>query len=570
MGSSVEVATNPTMRRPGVKSEITGLFHPACTMARMPHDAQRETEAHAARVAEVAPADPQSPARRYAELFEAVQVGRVFPDSKTFVDCVPLRQPDAILTEYRARNAQAGFDLARFVDANFELLQPPPSDYVSDPDQTLVAHIDGLWDVLTRHPREHRPFSSLLPLPCPYVVPGGRFRELYYWDSYFTMQGLAASGRHDLLRNMADNFAWLIDHYGHVPNGNRSYYLSRSQPPVFALMVELFERHGVAEALRYLPQLRREHQFWMRDCDGLRPGDASRHCVRMEDGALLNRYWDDEERPREEEYLEDLTTARSQSTRPEREVFRELRAAAASGWDFSSRWCDEGGGLASTRTTSFVPVDLNAFLFKLEDQVADLSARDGDEATAKRFRGYADARREAMQRWLWDEPSGVFTDYDLKAGCRRTQPCAAVAAPLYVGLASPEQAARTARALQASLLQRGGLGTTSVATGEQWDQPNGWAPLQWLAIAGCRRYGLDAFADELRRRWLATVGDLYRRESKLVEKYVVADTGDGAKGGGGGEYPLQDGFGWTNGVTRRLLHESPDDPAHRARAGHGR
>jgi alpha,alpha-trehalase len=164
----------------------------------------------------------------------------------------------------------------------------------------------------------------------------------------------------------------------------------------------------------------------------------------------------------------------------------------------------------------------------------------------------------------------VFTDYDLKAGCRRTQPCAAVAAPLYVGLASPEQAARTARALQASLLQRGGLGTTSVATGEQWDQPNGWAPLQWLAIAGCRRYGLDAFADDLRRRWLATVGDLYRRESKLVEKYVVADTGDGAKGGGGGEYPLQDGFGWTNGVTRRLLHESPDDPAHRARAGHGR
>ena len=520
-----------------------------------------------ARVAAVAPADPLSPAERYAELFEAVQVGRVFDDSKTFVDCIPLREPDAILAEYRARDEQDDFDLARFVNANFELLQPPPSQYVSDPDQPLVAHIDGLWDVLTRHPREHRPYSSLLPLPCAYVVPGGRFRELYYWDSYFSMHGLAASGRRDLLRNMADNFAWLIDHYGHVPNGNRSYYLSRSQPPVFALMVELFERHGVSEALRYLPRLRREHAFWMRDCDGLRPGEASRRCVRMDDGALLNRYWDDEARPREEEYIEDLTTARSQKTRPEREVFRDLRAAAASGWDFSSRWCDEGGDLSSTRTTSFVPVDLNAFLYKLEDQVADLSSKSGDDATAKQFCGYADARRDAMQLWLWDGEAGTFCDYDLQVGGRRTRPCAAAAAPLYVGLASSEQARRTAEALQATLLQRGGLGTTAVTSGQQWDQPNGWAPLQWLAIAGCRRYGLDDFADELRRRWLATVGDVYKRESKLVEKYVVADTGDGAVGGGGGEYPLQDGFGWTNGVTRRLLHDAPQDPAHHARAG---
>ena len=138
---------------------------------------------------------------------------------------------------------------------------------------------------------------------------------------------------------------------------------------------------------------------------------------------------------------------------------------------------------------------------------------------------------------------------------------------MYVGLASSEQARRTAEALQATLLQRGGLGTTAVTSGQQWDQPNGWAPLQWLAIAGCRRYGLDDFADELRRRWLATVGDVYQRESKRVVKYVVADTGDGAVGGGGGEYPLQDGFGWTNGVTRRLLHDAPQDPAHHARAG---
>jgi alpha,alpha-trehalase len=536
----------------------------------MPQHVDREHEENAARVAGVAQADPLSPAQRYGELFVAVQTGRVYADSKTFVDCVPLRDPEAILDEYRARRDAPGFDLAAFVHANFRAETPPENHYVSDPDQTLVAHIDGLWDVLTRHPHEHPACSSLLPLPQPYVVPGGRFGEMYYWDSYFTMLGLAESGRHDLLRSMADNFAWLIDHYGHVPNGNRSYYLSRSQPPVFALMVALFERHGVHDAMRYLPRLRREHDFWMRDCDGLRPGEAQRHCVRLSDGAVLNRYWDELDLPREEEYVEDVTTARAQRARPEREVYRELRAAAASGWDFSSRWCDEGGGLASTRTTTIVPVDLNAFLHALEAQIARLAGEGGDEATAARFRQLARDRGEAMQRWLWDESAGAFLDYDLLRDRRRTALTSASAAPLYVGLATAEQARRTADAFAGRLLLDGGIATTLADTGEQWDTPNGWAPLQWLAIAGFRRYGHDAFADEIRHRWLATVGSLYEREAKLVEKYVLVHTPRGAVGGGGGEYPLQDGFGWTNGVTRRLLHEAPGHPAHGARAGRPR
>ncbi|HLT43493.1 MAG TPA: alpha,alpha-trehalase TreF [Luteimonas sp.] len=528
----------------------------------------RDEPDNAARVADVAPADPLSPAERYGELFVAVQCGRVFADSKVFVDCVPVREPDTILEEYRARKDGKDFDLARFVAANFETTHPPPSDYVSDPDQPLAAHIDNLWDVLTRHPRQHRPYSSLLPLPRPYVVPGGRFGELYYWDSYFTMLGLAESGRHDLLRAMADNFAWLIDCYGHVPNGNRSYYLSRSQPPVFALMVELFEVHGVSEAVRYLPRLRREHAFWMEGSEGLEPGEARRHCACMPDGSVLNRYWDELARPREEEYLEDVTTAASQSARPAEAVYRDLRAAAASGWDFSSRWFDAGEELSATRTTSIVPVDLNAFLFALEEQIADLSRKSGDEATAAHFGRLCRARAEAIERWLWDERAGAYFDYDLlRDGIRSHRLCAAAATPLFTGIASRERALRTAGTLRERLLQHGGMGTTEVDSAEQWDAPNGWAPLQWMTVAGCRLYGLDALADEIRHRWLGTVGSLYARESKLVEKYVLAPTGDGAIGGGGGEYPLQDGFGWTNGVTRRMLRDAPGDPAHRARAG---
>jgi alpha,alpha-trehalase len=339
--------------------------------------------------------DPPIPSRRYGDLFVAVQTQRVFADSKTFVDCAPRRHPDDILAAYHAQQDAPGFDLARFVHEHFEVQRPPDSHYVSDPGQSLVQHIDGLWDVLTRDPARHPVHSSLLPLPLPYVVPGGRFGEICYWDSYFTMIGLAESGRSDLLRSTLDNFAWLVDRYGHVPNGNRSYYLSRSQPPVFALMVALAARRGVADPEPYLPRLVREHAFWMQGEEALRAGDCVLQCVRMPDGALLNRYRDALDVPRDEAYAEDLATAAAQVARPAAEVYRELRSAAASGWDFSSRWCDEGEGLPSTRTTTIVPVDLNAFLFALESLVAKLSAATGDGESADAFARRARAPRGA-------------------------------------------------------------------------------------------------------------------------------------------------------------------------------
>lgn len=516
------------------------------------------------RPAGVAPADTLTPADRYQELFVDVQMARVFPDSKTFVDCVPLGEPERILALYRAQREQPDFDLAAFVHAHFEVPQVHASHYISVPGQSLCDHIDGLWDVLTRRPDQHPPRSSLLPLPNRYVVPGGRFSELYYWDSYFTMLGLAESGRHDLLHCMAGNFAYLIDTYGHVPNGNRTYYLSRSQPPVFALMVELFEDHGVCEAIEWLPQLCKEYDYWMEGAEALRPGDAHRHCVRLDDGRLLNRYWDDRDTPREESHWEDVTTA-SRSSRPKAELYRDLRAGAASGWDFSSRWCDDGK-LGTIRTTAILPVDLNAFLYKLEQQIALLSRADGQHKQADAFQARAQARHEAIDRLLWNEAAGSYLDYDWQRRAPRVALNAATSTPLYVGLASPLQASRVADALRKRLLDEGGLGATEVESGEQWDKPNGWAPLQWLAIQGLRHYGLHELADEIAHRWLQTVGSLYERESKLVEKYVLIVPPGSAVGGGGGEYPLQDGFGWTNGVTRRLLDEKPSHPANAARA----
>jgi alpha,alpha-trehalase len=525
-----------------------------------------QPEEAAERVAEVAAPDPLTPADRYQELFVAVQRGYVFEDSKSFVDCVPRQTPARILELYRHERDAEGFDLARFVHAHFHEERLPSHHYESDTGQSLKHHIDGLWSVLTREPREHPANSSLLPLPRAYVVPGGRFREIYYWDSYFTMLGLAESGRHDLLRAMADNFAWLIEQYGHVPNGNRSYYLSRSQPPVFALMVGLFEQHGLCQAKQYLPQLRREHAWWTDGAEALRPGEAHRHSVRMDDGSLLNRYWDDRDTPREEAFREDEATA-GRSSRPAAEVYRDLRAAAASGWDFSARWCDATDDLSTIRTTALLPVDLNSFLYRLECEIARLSAATGEDATAEDFAQQARQRRAAMDRWLWDERQACYVDYDWQRERVGTRLTAATVAPLFVGAASPAQVAATAATVRRRLLADGGLATSEDASGQQWDRPNGWAPLQWLAIKGFHHHGETALARDIATRWLHTVGSLYQRECKLVEKYVLNRKADGAHGGGGGEYPLQDGFGWTNGVTRRLLHEDPAHPAHRACAG---
>ncbi len=176
--------------------------------------------------------DALTPADRYLELFEHVQSTRLFADSKTFPDCAPKMDPLDILIRYRKVRRHRDFDLARFVENHFWLPEDYSKEYVSDPGFSLKEHIDNLWPVLTREPQDHIPWSSLLALPQAYIVPGGRFSETYYWSSYFSMLGLAESGRNDLLKCMADNFAWLIERYGHIPNSNRTCYLSRSQPPV--------------------------------------------------------------------------------------------------------------------------------------------------------------------------------------------------------------------------------------------------------------------------------------------------------------------------------------------------
>mgnify|MGYP001077042930 FL=1 len=495
-------------------------------------------------------ATPSPPDILLGPLFNDVQTAKLFPDQKTFADAVPNSDPLMILADYRMQKNQSGFDLRHFVEVNFTLPKEGEK-YVPPAGQSLREHIDGLWPVLTRSTTDVEKWDSLLPLPEPYVVPGGRFREIYYWDSYFTMLGLAESNRWDKVSDMVANFAYAIDSWGHIPNGNRSYYLSRSQPPFFAFMVELLAQHDGNDALKkYLPQMQKEYSYWMEGGETLQPGQQHKRVVKLADGILLNRYWDDRDTPRPESWVEDIATAKSNPNRPATEIYRDLRSAAASGWDFSSRWMDNPNQLSTLRTTSIVPVDLNALLYKMEKMIALASKAAGDDAKAAQYEGFANARQKGIETWLWNDKEGWYADYDLKSHKVRNQLTAAALFPLFVNAAAKDRAGKVAAATQAHLLQPGGLATTSVKSGQQWDAPNGWAPLQWVAASGLQNYGQNDVAMDVTWRFLTNVQHTYDREKKLVEKYDVSSTGTG---GGGGEYPLQDGFGWTNGVTLKML-----------------
>ena len=495
-----------------------------------------------------------SPAELFEELFARAQREGVFADSKTFVDATPRRAPQEILQAYRAAQGAPRFDLKRFVSEQFVLPQAVEAPFQTTPGESLIAHIDRLWPVLTRTPDKAEAHSSRIALPHAYVVPGGRFREVYYWDSYFTSLGLAQSGRHELSAAMVDNFAWLIERYGFVPNGTRTYYLSRSQPPVFALMVSLLAEHaGTQVYVKYLAALRREHAFWMDGEAALKPGQSHRRVVRLPDGALLNRYWDDRTTPREEAYREDVAVAES-SKRSAAEVYRNLRAAAESGWDFSSRWLADGKTLATIRTTELLPVDLNSLLYRLELTIAQGCQLAADAACVQDMQARTSARRTAVGKYLWNAGVGAFTDYAFVERKPSAQLTAASVFPLFVGLGTPEQVRSVAGKVRSQLLAPNGLATTAVRTGQQWDAPNGWAPLQWIAIQGLRNNGEVALAREIAARWVDANARVFRATGKLVEKYDLGAT----RGGGGGEYPLQDGFGWTNGVLRALLAQYPD------------
>ena len=433
-----------------------------------------------------------------SDLFKHVQMAQLFPDSKTFADAIVKTDLNTVLAAYEqacldAEKSGEAVDLATFVNTHFDT-----PEMISATSQTkfenVADYIEHMWQVLTRTPDTEQK-DSLIALTRPYIVPGGRFREIYYWDTYFTALGLIDAGRTDMAINMLVNFVDILNEVGCIPNGNRAYYYSRSQPPILALFYNLLKDALSDQQKEYVIWgLKKEYQFWMNEAgeNASQKGAAQLRTVTMPCGATLNRYFDTEPTPRPESYREDIETAEHIGA-DKSQFYQHVRAACESGWDFSSRWLANPNSLASIRTTEIIPVDLNALLVTLEQTLASVTKG----AEQARYSAASAARINAIN----------------------------------------------------ILLKKGGVVTTSNITSQQWDAPNGWAPLQLFAVEGLRNYGFDMQAQTIMLRFCKTIENHFATSGVLLEKYNVCDPEIKA---GGGEYDVQLGFGWTNGVYTRF------------------
>lgn len=497
--------------------------------------------------------DPES---LYGPLFRQVQTSGIFRDSKYFVDMEPRFAPFEIVARYLREQPKTRAQLLRFVKSQFDV--PPTADlsaFKATPGMSAGEYIRRLWPALTRGTVHPPPGSSLLKVEGPHVVPGGRFREIYYWDSYFTQLGLIEDGQIAIFDNMVRLFNDMLMKHGRISNGSRTYYRNRSQPPFFAMMVSLWQQqHGKRAAIRFLPALKKEYDFWMSGREKLAPFEALERVVSVEDGGVLNRYWVDNAEPRPEAYQEDIELARlaaKELGRAPEDVYRDLGAGTESGWDYSTRWMADPKRFASIQTTALVPIDLNSLLWSLENKIAELSGLDGDLKTALRFREAADRRARLIHKYLYDAQSGTFRDYNWKTRSLSPELTIAMAAPLFVGLASPQEADRVLSVIEKSFLQDGGVRTTLKASAQQWDGDNGWAPCQWMTYVAAMRYRHESLAEAVRTRWLRANDLTFAATGEMKEKYNVVNITADAKGG---EYESQFGFGWSNGVYKAFTN----------------
>jgi alpha,alpha-trehalase len=409
------------------------------------------------------------------------------------------------------------------------------------------------------------PEQGLLYLPRPYVVPGGRFNEMYGWDSYFIVLGLLHDGKTDLAKDMVDNFLYEIRNYGKILNANRTYYLTRSQPPFLTeMLLAVYQATGDKEWLRQaLPAVTETHRFWT----------SPPHLT---ESSGLSRYWDFGEGPAAEvlsaekdaqgrnhydlvkDYYRthdvsdyDLTQYFDRAHDQFKPLFyKGDRSMRESGFDPSNRF-----GPFNIDIIHYNPVCLNSLLYLMEEQAAQILETLGQGGEAKPWHDRAAQRAALINRLLWDEPSGLYADYNFELKKRRAYPFLTTFYPLWAGIASPAQAARV-RANLKLFEQPGGLRTSTFVSGNQWDAPFGWAPLEMIAVEGLRRYGFNEDADRISRAFLSLVRESYQRDGVIVEKYDVTARGTSTAGAiRFGYHTNEPGFGWTNAVYTRLSDE---------------
>jgi alpha,alpha-trehalase len=431
------------------------------------------------------------------------------------------------------------------------------------------------------------PRQGVLYLPNPYVVPGGFFNEMYGWDSYFIIRGLLRAGRMKMAQGMVENFFFEIDHYGSILNANRTYFLTRSQPPLLSSMVmAVYESLSDPRAKRRwlekaYPYIERDYRLWTTGEHVAGDTGLSRYfdygqgpvleIVEMHDPYYRDVFTSLQVSPGRTEYLkeagkpeeatltgpvftfeacqqDEVGCTKSPAMKYTADYYKGDRAMRESGFDISFRFGPFGGS-----THHFAPVCLNSLLFKAETDMEKIATTLGRTGEAEQWSQHAQHRKEQMNRYFWDASTGMFFDFDFTRNKRSAYSYITTFYPLWSGLATTPQAKAVIGNLK-TFERSGGLMMSPYETGVQWDAPYGWAPMQLIAVEGMRRYGANDDADRAASRWVNTVEHNFRREGTIREKYNVVNESSEVNVIAGYRQNVV-GFGWTNGVTLEFMHE---------------
>ena len=417
--------------------------------------------------------------------------------------------------------------------------------------RTLPARADQI--------REH----GLLYVPYPYVVPGGRFNEMYGWDSYFIQLGLLRDGELALARSMTDNFLYEIAHYGMILNANRTYFLTRSQPPFLTEMIlGVYDKtHDRAWLRSTLPAIERYYTFWTTPPHLIESIGLSRYydlgdgpapeVVSDERDAQGRTHYDRVREYYRTHQVDDYDAAQFYDRAADRltdRFYKGDRSMRESGFDPSNRF-----GPFSAAIIDYAPVCLNVLLYRMEQDAGRMNTLLGQSAAAAEWQARARRRRQLVDRYLWDSQAGLYFDYNFETGRRRPYPFATTFYPLWAGLSSVAQARRVVGNLP-MFEAPGGIVTSTQTSGSQWDAPFGWAPLQLIAVDGLRRYGYQMQADRIARKFVSLVTRDFEARHAIVEKYdVQRRSSDIAAGLKFGYTTNEVGFGWTNAAILELL-----------------
>ncbi|KAG8239747.1 hypothetical protein J437_LFUL017388 [Ladona fulva] len=532
---------------------------------------------------------PTCPSNVYCHgrLLDTVQMASIYPDSKTFVDMKMKYSPEEVLKRFElfmnsTNSKPSNVEVKQFVNDTFE---PPgsefedwePTDWKPNPkfldnikDPALRdwgSKLHDRWKELGRKVKkevaENPDLYSIIYVPNPVIVPGGRFKEFYYWDSYWIIRGLLLSEMYETVKGMLINFMSIVETYGFIPNGGRVYYAMRSQPPMLTSMVKTYidETNDYKFLKENIGTLEKEFDFWMKN--------RTVQIAKGNRNYTLAIYQEFSSGPRPESYREDVESAHIFKTEEEKEAYySELKAAAESGWDFSTRWFilngTNKGNLTNLKTRSIVPVELNSIIYWNAKILSDFFEQLRMPEKSKKYRIIAKEWMEAVEQVLWHEEVGAWLDYDRLNEVKRDYFYPTNISPLWTGCHNFKDMPKTVEKILEYLIKmkvminQGGIPSSFEHSGEQWDYPNAWPPLQHIVTVGLDNTG-DVYAKELAyeitERWVNSNYIAFKKTDAMYEKYDATIPGGH---GGGGEYVIQVGFGWTNGVIMDMLNTYGD------------